>query len=94
MPTWEAPNAFWRQFEKLTPREQAAFTRAVQHMIADMRAGRFRKGLRVKRVQGTADAFEMTWAPDGRATFTYGDQIRTGDPHIVWIAVGGHEILP
>jgi hypothetical protein len=35
----------------------------------------------------------MTWAPDGRATFHYGDPIREGEPHLVWRRVGTHAIL-
>jgi hypothetical protein len=36
---------------------------------------------------------ELTWAPDGRAVFSYGASIREGEPHIVWHAVGTHEVL-
>ena len=38
----------------------------------------FRPGLRVKKVQGTAGLFEMTWAPDGRAVFAMGEPIIEG----------------
>jgi hypothetical protein len=44
----------------------------------------FRKGLRIKGVRGAQGMFEMTWGPDGRATFTYGPEVHPGDPHIVW----------
>ena len=37
----------------------------------------FRLGLRVKRVQGEWSLFEMTWAPDGRATFSMGEPVVT-----------------
>jgi hypothetical protein len=36
---------------------------------------------------------ELTWAPDGRAVFSYGASIRAGERHIVWHAVGTHEVL-
>ncbi|MER6108587.1 hypothetical protein ACWG5P_11115 [Streptomyces prasinus] len=36
---------------------------------------------------------EMTWAPDGRATWQYGDELREGEPHVIWRRVGGHEIF-
>jgi hypothetical protein len=35
----------------------------------------------------------MTLTDDGRALFTYGPTIRRGDPHIIWLRVGGHEIF-
>ncbi|MFD6425369.1 hypothetical protein [Streptomyces sp. NPDC060198] len=36
---------------------------------------------------------EMRWAPDGRATWQYGDEVRAGEPHVIWRRVGGHEIF-
>jgi len=47
----------------------------------------------VKRVQGHPGVYEMTFAPDGRATFTFGEEIRPGETHIVWRRIGGHEIF-
>ena len=44
----------------------------------------FRPGLRVKHVQGTVDIYEMTWAPDGRALFTFGEDVISGKRHVVW----------
>jgi hypothetical protein len=35
----------------------------------------------------------MTWAPDGRATFEYGEAIHAGEPHIIWRRCGNHVIL-
>jgi hypothetical protein len=61
--------------------------------VADLRRGRFRAGLRVRGVEGAPGIFEMTWAPDGRATFEYGKEISPGEPHIIWRRVGGHDIF-
>lgn len=36
---------------------------------------------------------EMTWAPDSRATWQYGKEIRPGEPHIIWRRVGTHAIF-
>jgi hypothetical protein len=38
--------------------------------------------------------FKMTWAGDGRAIFTYGPEVRPGERHVIWLAVGTHSILP
>ena len=36
----------------------------------------------------------MSWAPDGRATFSMGNSVVEGKLHIVWLRIGGHDILP
>ena len=92
MPTYEALASFWRDWRNLTPQQQRAFRQAVQHFIADLRTGSFRPSLRIKRVQGTSGVWELTWAPDGRATFEYGAEIRD-EPHVVWRRVGTHDIF-
>ena len=51
---------------------QGASQLASKYIDEDLAKRSFRAGLRVKRVAGTAAIFEMTWAPDGRATFEYG----------------------
>jgi hypothetical protein len=35
----------------------------------------------------------MTWAPDGRATFEYGDEIQPGEAHIIWRRIGTHSVF-
>jgi hypothetical protein len=32
-------------------------------------------------------------APDGRATFQYGDEVQAGEPHIVWRRIGTHDVF-
>ncbi|MER7177299.1 hypothetical protein [Streptomyces mesophilus] len=64
---------------------------AVAQFVADLRAGAgFRRGLRVKKTQGYDDVWEMSWAPDGRATFHYGPSVPDGEPHVVWRGIGTH----
>lgn len=94
MPTYESLERFLRDFAKLTPQQRALFLRAVQEFVEDLRNGRrFRPGLRVKRVQGADGVWEMTWAPDGRATWQFGDEVKPGDVHIIWRRVGTHDIF-
>lgn len=94
MPTHEEFAQFLREFAALTPAQRGLFLDAVQRMINDLRAGKgFRPQLRVKGVQGHPGIFEMTWAPNGRATFHYGAQIQPGEAHIVWRRIGDHSIL-
>ena len=49
--------------------------------------------LRVKRVQGHPRVWEMTWAPDGRATFEYGEEVRPGETHVIWRRIGTHSVF-
>jgi hypothetical protein len=94
LPTFAWLARFGTDFDRLSPTQQAAFLAAIAQFVEDLRAGgRFRKGLRVKSVQGASSVYEMTWADDGRATFQYGNAVREGEPHIIWRRVGTHEIL-
>lgn len=78
MPTLEVLAAFLRDWERLTPQQQRAFRQAVAQFIADLADGGhgFRPSLRVKRLRGHPRVWEMTWAPDDRATFEYGERDR------------------
>jgi hypothetical protein len=94
MPTYKRLPRFRNDFDGLSADEQERFREAVKKFIDDLGRGRgFRPSLRVKGVQGAPGIFEMTWAPDGRATFHYGDPIREGEIHVVWRRVGTHAIL-
>ena len=94
MPTYEWLGRFRADFEGLSPDQQTAFLLAVRQVVGDLAGNRaIRKGLRVKGVQGAKGIFEMTWAPDGRATFEYGSEVRGGEAHVVWRRVGTHAIF-
>jgi hypothetical protein len=94
VPTFAWLARFGADFDGLSPAQQAAFLAAVAQFVEDLRkGGQFRKGLRVKGVQGASGLFEMTWADDGRATFQYGDAVLEGEPHVIWRRVGTHDIF-
>lgn len=94
MPTYEATDRFQRRYADLTREQRLAFKRALAHFIEDTNHGKYRSSLRVKGIQGMPGCFEMTWAGDGRAVFTYGPAIRAAERHVIWLAVGTHAILP
>jgi hypothetical protein len=94
LPTYETTERFRHEYARLTPAHQSAFKRAVERFVVDLGTGRFRAGLRVKGIVGMLACFEMTWAADGRAIFTYGAEVRPGEAHVVWLAIGTHGILP
>ena len=94
MPTYSWPGRFGRDFDALTPAQQAAFLVAISQFVEDLDGGRgFRKGFRVKGIKGATGVFEMSWADDGRATFEYGDPVRGGEAHVVWRRIGTHAIF-
>jgi hypothetical protein len=94
MPTYSKEERFIRDLRRLSARESEQFAQAVKHFVSDLKADRgLRKGLRVKGVQGHTGVYELTWAPDGRATFAYGTSPNGGDVHIIWRRIGSHDIL-
>lgn len=94
-PTYERSARFTRDMRKLSDTQRRAFLTARDELVAGLRVQppQFAPRLRVKRVQGTEDVWEMTWAADGRATFRYGPQVLPAEPHIVWLRIGTHAIL-
>jgi hypothetical protein len=94
LPTYERLPRFSKDFGALSREQQLLFIAAVEKFVADLQAGKgFRKGLRVKGVQGSPGVYELTWADDGRATFSYGKAVRDGETHVIWHRVGTHDIL-
>jgi hypothetical protein len=94
VPTFQATQRFERDWKQLTPDLRARFQRVVtDQFVPDLAKGTFRAGLRVKGVQAAPGVFEMTWTPDGRATFSYGRQQRAGEPHVIWRRIGTHQIF-
>ena len=94
MPTYTMLPRFQKDLAQLSPDERERFRQAVEKFIEDLKRGKgFRPSLRVKGVKGTRGIYELTWSPDGRATFHYGDPIQEGEVHIVWRRVGTHSIL-
>lgn len=94
MPTFEALERFWNEFEKLSPEMQRLFLAAKDLLVEDLRAGVTpRPALRVKRLTTHPGVWEFSFAPDGRALFEYGPEKNPGQPHIVWLRVGSHEIF-
>jgi hypothetical protein len=93
MPTYFATPRFYREFRKLTAEQQALFMAAIAKFVEDLKTGRFRKSLRIKRCQGHKNVWELSWAPDGRALYKYGAEALRGEPHVIWLRIGGHEIF-
>ena len=85
----------YAEYEKLSREQRRAFRRVLTRFIEALRSHSttLPAGLRVKSVQGHPGVFEMTFAPDGRATFEYGRELIEGEPHVIWRRVGDHSIF-
>ena len=100
MPTHGETFLFLREYDKLSPELQNRFRVALGRFVADLLAMEdglmtwFRPGLRVKRVHGRVDSYEMTWASDRRALFRFDEDMFPGKRHVVWESIGTHSILP
>ncbi len=96
-PRYSAPESFRREFRRLDPAMQQAFLAARDGLVAALKhhPPEFAPHLRIKRVQGHPKIWELTYAPDGRATFEYGEPKPEdpNDPHVVWRRLGTHDVL-
>lgn len=94
MPTYQRLPRFDQDWRPLDADQKRRFRVAVARFVEDLEAGRpFRPGLRVKKIQGTADIMEMTFAPDGRATWQYGPEVAPGHTHVIWRRIGTHDVF-
>ncbi|MBT2423455.1 hypothetical protein J7F01_41170 [Streptomyces sp. ISL-22] len=93
-PTFETRPRFTADLQHLTPAQRRRFRRVVlDAFVPDLRTGLFRPGLRIKGVRVAPGVYELTWAPDGRATWAYSPEQIAGTLYIVWHRIGTHRIL-
>jgi hypothetical protein len=92
MPSHERTRRFERDWKVLPEIDRDHSLTAFRRFDADLATGCFRGGLRVKRVEGTDSIYEMTWAPDGRATFEYGSPQGKG-ADVMWRRIGRHDVF-
>ncbi len=94
MPTFQATPRFERDRKQLTPESRARFQPVIAGpLVPELARGVIRAGLRVKAVQAAPGVFAMTWAPDGRATYSHRPGQQAGEPHVIWRRIGTHDIL-
>ena len=94
MPTFQATPRFERDWKQFTPDLRARLQRVVtEQFVPDLAKEHSAPGFGSRVFQAAPGVFEMTWAPDGRATFSYGQQQRTGEPHVIWRRIGTHQIF-
>lgn len=102
MPTFEALDRFWSDFEALSPERQALVKRARDAFVSVLlryeaegcrERPAFPSHLGVKPMQGQSGRImELAWAGNGRCTWEYGTPREFGRYHIVWRRCGSHDI--
>ncbi len=94
-PTFSVAARAAREYARLNSTDRARFTVARKALVEALRTdpSALPPNLRVKRVQGHAGIWELTWAADGRATFEYGHEQLPGEPHVCWRRIGSHSIF-
>lgn len=95
MVTYNLPPSVRRSFDALSAQDKTRVLRMVAQIIdgAQRQPPQFAPGLRVKGLKSAPGVFEARWSRGGRALFRFGDSVRSGEAHVEWLALGGHEIL-
>ncbi|MGZ4214507.1 MAG: hypothetical protein ACXVHX_11580 [Solirubrobacteraceae bacterium] len=94
-PTFDRLAQFKRDYVKLTPSEREGFRAAVKKFVAPFSTtppGDFGEPL-VRELKEHPGFFELRFAPDTRAIYTFGEAIRRGQPHVVWCRIGSDAAL-
>lgn len=95
MPTFDRLALFKREYGRLTPEQRERFKIAVAKLVAALKQTPpvLPGDPLVHPLAGHHGVYELRFAPNGRATFTFGPSVRAGQPHIIWRRIGGHEVL-
>jgi hypothetical protein len=85
VPTFERLPRFDREFRRLPRELQQAFLAMLSVFTAALRETppSFPPALRGKLVQGRPGVWELPYAADGRAPFSYADEVVHGEPHVI-----------
>lgn len=95
MPTFDRLALFKREYRKLTPEQKDRFKVAVEKLVTALKQKppSLPGDPLIHPLSGHHGVYELRFAPDGRATFTFGSPVRGSEPHIIWRRIGGHEVL-
>jgi hypothetical protein len=94
-PTFDRLAQFKRDYAKLTPPQREQFRAAVKKFVAPFSttppgdAG----ATLVRELTEHPGYYELRFATDTRAIYTFGQAIRRGQPHVVWCRIGSDAAL-
>ncbi len=93
MPTHEERERFLNEYTRLRRAEQQQFKRAVAEFVTALKDHHPPpKKLGIERYERQSGIYEFHWSATGRALFRYGPEKTPGEPHVIWLRIGGHEI--
>jgi hypothetical protein len=92
VPTYQRSPRFKQDWKQLTPADQQLFKEALKEFIKGVPTGQFPSQLGVKQFKRKRDVWEMSWGKNRRATFSYGEEQKPGERHIIWRRIGTHAI--
>jgi hypothetical protein len=97
VPTYDAVAAFLRDWQRMDGESRARFMSVVMEFVKALRVRPpvFPPRLRVHKVGDDptlGPIWSLSWGYDSRALFVYGAEVRPGDPHVIWIAIGTHDV--
>lgn len=94
-PTFDRLAQFKRDYAKLTRPQRESFRAAVKKFVAPFSTtppGDFGQPL-VQELKEHPGYYELRFAADTRAIYTFGQAIRRGQPHVVWCRIGSNDAL-
>lgn len=97
MPTLDITERCWQDYKRLWREERRAFLHARDEFYAWLVAKKQQPNLappahlRLHFIE-SKDAWSITFGGDLRALWRYGPEVISGDAHIIWYTIGGHDI--
>jgi len=94
-PTFDRLAQFKRDYVRLTSTQRELFRAAVKKFVAPLSTtppGDIGEPL-VRELKEHPGFFEMRFARDARAIYTFGKAVRPGQPHVVWCRIGSDDAL-
>jgi hypothetical protein len=94
-PTFDRLAQFKRDYAKLTRSQRESFRAAVKKFVSPLSTappGDFGEPL-VRELTEHPGFYELRFAADTRAIYTFGQAIRRGQPHVVWCRIGSNDAL-
>ena len=94
-PTFERLAQFKRDYARLTPTQRQLFRSAVRKLIEPLSTTPPTDPGEplVRELKEHKGFFELRFAADARAIYTFGEAVRRGQPHVIWCRIGSDDAL-
>jgi hypothetical protein len=94
-PTFDRLAQFKRDYVKLTPKQRQHFRAAVKKFISPLSTTPpdESEASMVRELKEHPGFWELRFAREVRAIYTFGASIRQGQPHVIWCRIGAEDTL-